>query len=492
MYKTEGMSDGQEYSLDVFDSTAINAAFRLASNIFSYLMPVGTKWFEFEPSAYEDVQNSGIVEWLSKATRITHKEIWRSNFIREMFAALRSVVVFGTGVISVEKVKKELVYMAHHVGDISFQENSKGVIDVVFKDVVYTARQAVQEFGDELPEKIKKAAVNPKEANTKFDFIHAVVPNSDFSSDKIGSKKFRSVYIYKADKVIVKESGFKSNPYSIIRFTIAPGELWGRSPVIELLPEIRMLNRMRHDFIESSELANHPPMITEDDGVIGQPTTEPKGIIYKRAGAEDPHPWNTGANLPLTNEVILGQRSVVEEGMLLNAFQALAGTKNISSAHESEIRRQEGMVVVAPVVGSIQKEGLDPIIVRSLELVDPKKLPPAPERFEFDIIYQGRLAMVMSAIQAEGIEVSLAKWAPYGELGVFDNIDIDKAYRVSALADSVPAELLIPEEKRDAKRAAEKQQTDAAIAAQTGATAAKALKDVSGAVDENSVLSQVV
>lgn len=492
MYRAPENSDGQEYALDVFDSTAINASFRLASNIFSYLMPVGTTWFEFEASDYEDNQNPQIAEWLSKASRITHKEIWRSNFIREMLAAVRSMVVFGTGVLSVERVDKELVYRAYHVGDIAFQENSKGVIDTVFRNVSYTARQAVQEFGeDNLPDKIKEAADKPSQANERFKFIHAVFPAKDFDSRKITSKKFRSTYIYVNDKKIVKEDGFNSNPYFIMRFAIAPGELWGRGPVIEMLPDIRQLNQMQFDFTEASELALHPPMIVDDDGVIGQPVTEPRGIIYKRVGSDDPRPWNTGGNLPITREVLEDKRNVIREGMLLNAFQTLEGTKNISSATESEIRRQEGLVVIAPVVGSVQKEGLDPIIARSLELVPESKLPPAPKEFDFDVVYQGRLAMAMSGIQASAIEINLAAWAPYGELGVFDNIDIDKAYRITALAKSVPAEVLVPVEQVAAKRKEEKDKIDAAQAAQTGETASKALKNLSGPVDPNSALAQV-
>lgn len=491
MFKgTETGGEGQEYSLDIFDSTAIDASFRLTANIFSYLMPVGSKWFEFIASDYQSKLADGIKEWLSKATSIVHSEIWRSNFMREMFAAIRSMVVFGTGVISVEKDKRtgELVYRAYHVGDIAFEENSKGVIDSVFRRIVYTARQAVQEFGEtKVPKKVREAAADPKKANDKFTFIHCVVPNSDFDTKKITSKRFKSVFIFEETKKIVKEEQFDSNPYFIMRFTVAPDELWGRGPVIELLPEIRMLNQMRFDFIESAELSNHPPMIAEDDGVISQPVTGPKDMIYIRAGSAIPVPWNTGANLPLTREVILDQQQLVKDGMFLNIFQTLEGVKNISSATESQIRKQDGMVIVAAVVGAVQKDTLDPIIVRSLALIPDNKLPAAPVRFDIDIVYQGRLAMAMSALQADAIELFLAKWAPYAELGVFDNFDIDEASRISALASSVPAEILIPKDVRDAARAAAADKIEQEQMAETAETASKAIKNVSGAVDESSV-----
>jgi len=494
MYRSRETSEGQEYSIDIFDSTAIDASFRLSANIFSHLMPVGTKWFEFKASDYQDNQESAVTEWLSKATSVTQEEMTRSNFMREMFSAIRSMIVFGTGIISVEKDSKtnELSYRSYHTGDIAFLENSKGDIDTVFRDIYYTARQAVQEFDREsLPAEIVKAAENPTEAQNKFKFIHCVYPNSDFTKKKITSKKFKSAFVYEDKRVIVKEGKFDSNPYLVMRFTKAPGELWGRGPVIELLPEIRMLNQMRFDFIESADLANNPPMIAEDDGVIGQPVTEPKGMIYIRAGASIPVPWNTGANLPLTNEVIINQQQIVKDGMLLNIFQTLEDVRNISSATESQIRKQEGLALVGAVVGAVQKDALDPLISRSLDLIPQTKLPDAPKEFDFDIIYQGRLSMAMSTLQADAIVVWLAQWAPYAELGVLENIDMDHASRISALASGVPAEVLTDADAVKQQREQIKQQQQQAMQLQNAEAGSKAVKNLSGKVDESSPLAQI-
>ena len=494
MYSPPGQSEGSEHTLNIYDFTAIDAGFRLAANIFSYLMPVGSKWFEFIASLYEDNQDSNVKMWLSKATSVTHSEIWRSNFVREMFAAIRSMVVFGTGIISIVKDKdtKELVYRAHHIGDIAFQENSRNIIDTVFRSISYTARHAIQEFGeDKLPKTILDSAKNPAEANKKFEFVHCVCPNADFNSKKITSKKFKSVFIYMADKVNVKEEQFDSNPYFVMRFTVAPGALWGSGPIIELLPEIRMLNQMKFDFNEASELANHPTMIAEDDGVIGQPSTGPRDIVYIRAGSQMPVPWNVGGNLPLTREVIEDQRQVIKDGCFLNIFQTLEGIKNISSATESQIRKQDGLVIVAAVVGATQKDVLDPIIIRSLSLIDPDRLPPAPRKFNLDIVYQGRLAMAMSALQADAIELHMSKWGPYAEIGGLANIKIDQASRMSGLASSVPAEIFMTEDEVAEQNAIAEQERQETLAAENAKNASTALKNAGAPIDETSLAAQL-
>lgn len=494
MYKTTRQDVGQNYSLSIYDSTAIDASFRLTANIFGYLMPVGTDWFQFKAGNYQDSQDNSIIEWLSKATSITHQEIWRSNYMREMFMAIRSMVVFGTGVISVEKDKENdgVQYRAFHIGDIFFEENHRGDIDTVFRRIFYTARQAIQAFGEEnVPEIIKKTAKIPGEVNTQFEFFNMVNPNTDYDSKKIDSKKFSSQFIYKDEQVVVKTEGFNTQPYLVIRFTKAPNEVMGRSPVTENLPEIRMLNKMQQTFIEAAELAVRPPMMMEDDGVIGMPVTDPGGTIYLRAGAQFPQPWNTGANLPLTAELIQNQAQKIKDALLLNAFQTLDGLRNISSATESQIRKQEGQAIIAPVTSAIQKDALDPLILRTLGLMNEKRLPPAPRDFEFDVHYIGRLAMAMSTIQADATELFLAKWAPYAELGVLENIDTDAAARFSAVASGVPAELLVDEDEIAASREKKQQQQDASIQAQTAEQGSKAIKNVSGAVASDSILANL-
>jgi len=72
MYRSAESSGGREYALDIYDSTAIDASFRLAANIMSWLMPVGSKWFEFNAADYEDNIDDNIRMWLSKATGVTY------------------------------------------------------------------------------------------------------------------------------------------------------------------------------------------------------------------------------------------------------------------------------------------------------------------------------------------------------------------------------------------------------------------------------------
>ena len=482
MVRNANQTEALLRTTELYDSTALMAAYRMTSGIFSYLMPVGARWFEFVAQLHELNQNPEMQEWMSTATALTHKEIWRSNFQREMFITIRSMIVFGTGVISVEKVGDEIVFKSHHIGYIFLDDNSRGEIDTVYRQIFYTARQAAQEFGeDNLSKSVKKALTSGK-LEEKSEYVHYVAPNADFDSGKFSSnsKRVKSVYINIQDRVVVKKGGFDELPYFVARFSRAPQEIMGRGPAIEYLPEIKMLNRMKKTFIESSEKAVNPALIVEDDGVVGQPVTGPNGMIYVRAGALDPHPLQTGTNVALNAEIILQQQKVVRDGFFNSLFQTFEGLKNISSATEAQLRKEDDLTIIAPAITSLQKEIFNLIILRVLNLaMKARRIPEPPVSFDFDIVYQGRLALAMSNVQTNAIEATLAKWAPYMQVSqVLENVNFDTAFRMSWLNSGAPAEGLSDFDEMIAKRQETEQLQMAAAQTEVAESASKAYRNV--------------
>jgi hypothetical protein len=494
MVRSANQTEGLLRTVELYDSTAVMAAYRMTSGIFTYLMPVGAKWFEFIAQQH-DLNNQPLMqEWLSTATALTHKEIWRSNFQREMFITIRSMIVFGTGVISVEKIGNEIVFKSHHISSMFFDVNSRGEIDTVYRQIFYTARQAEQEFGrDNLSKSVKKALETNK-LDEKFEFVHCVAPNADFDSSKIGSKSqsVKSVYICIQDRAKVKEGGFNQLPYLTARFSLVSGEIMGRGPAIEYLPEIKMLNRMKKTFLEAAEKAVNPPIMVEDDGVVGQPVTGVGGMIYVRAGAMKPEALNTGTNVQLNAEVIAQQQEVVREGFFYNDFQALAQYRNMTATEVVE-RVEEKIVHIAPAITSLQKEIFSLLITRVLKLlIAAKRIPEPPMDFDFDIVYQGRLALAMSNIQTNAIEATLAKWAPYADrTPVFDNVNFDTSFRTSWLNAGAPAEGLKDPEQMAEEREAAAELQEAAAKAEIAAEASKAYRNVNQAIEEGSLAEQL-
>lgn len=496
MVRNANQTEALLRTTEVYDSTALTAAYRMTSGIFTHLMPVGAMWFEFVAQLHDLNKDPTMQQWLSLARALTHKEIWRSNFQREMFITIRSMIVFGTGVISVEKVGDEIVFKAHHIGFMFFDDNNRGEIDTVYRQIFYTARQAAQEFGRKNLGKDILKALNAGKTDEKFEFVHVVAPNSDFDSSKIGAnvKRVKSAYISIKDKIVVKEGGFDELPYLVARFARAPQEIMGRGPAIELLPEIKMLNRMKKTFIESAEKAVNPPLVVEDDGVVGQPVTSPGGMVYIRSGALEPKALDTGSNVQLNAELIRDQQTIVKDGFFNSLFQTFVGLKNISSATEAQIRKEDDLTIVAPAITSLQKEIFSPLIERVLSLlIKAKRIPDPPITFDFDIVYQGRLALAMSNLQTNAIEATLAKWAPYIQVApILDNVDFDTSFRLSWLNSGAPAEGLKDVDQMAAERKEVKDLQVAAAQAEIADSASKAFKNVATAPEAGSPAEALV
>lgn len=497
MVRNPHMNEGALRTVELFDSTALMSAYRMTSGFVSYFMPVGAQWFEFVPIDPVVAENPIVREWTSKATAITHKEIWRSNFQREMFVTIRSMIVFGTGVISVQKVDGELIFKSHHIGHMFFEENSKGEIDVIYRQIFYNVRQAVQEFEFEsLSETIQKA-FNTGKMEEIFEFVHIVFPNKDFEAKSITSKKIASIYISISDKKQVENKtegkGFNEQPYLVARFSISPGEIMGRGPAIELLPEIKMLNRMKKTFIESSEKAVNPPLVVEDDGVIGQPVTSVNGIINIRSGAKFPEALKTGINVRLNAEILAAQQNVIREGFFNDLFNALAQHRNMTATEVVE-RVEEKIVHLAPAITALQKEIFSPLITRVLNLlIGVKRIPKAPVDTPLDIAYQGRLALAMSNMQTNAIEATLAKWQPYAEITpVFDNVKWNSAFRRSWINAGAPAEDLRDLDEVEAEQAQAKQAAQIAQASEVAETGSKAFRNVNETTQPDSLAGQLV
>lgn len=480
-------------TVDVYDTTAQIASSRMASGIMGNMMPIGLKWFEFSARDTRLNDDFTIKQWCSQATEAVHKVLWESNFIGQMSSTIRSLITFTLGAISVQRIGKRFSFNAYHIRDIFFDRDSNGDIDTEFRRIYYTARQAKQAYKGELGDSIKQALKD--NSQTKFEFVHCIYPNDDYN-EKIGSKKYASRIINVKDRVVVEEGGYTTLPYKIVKYGEMPDGDMGYSPAVEILPTIKMVNEMQKTLIKSAEMVCDPPLIVEDDGVVGQPVRSPGGTITIRSGAFEPKPLKTGSSPQLTREFINDVQQVIRESFLNDVFDSLKYYRKETAAELKQVeiaqRVEEGFVILAPLVATMQRDLLDPLMFDILDKLTEEELPKFPEKFDMKLVYQGRLSLAMSSMQTNAIETVLAKWAVYDEkYQVFDNINVDDSFKLSAINTGVPAKLFKDEKDVMALREARNAPIAAAQQAQIAAEASKAYKNVTTAPQDGSLGSML-
>jgi len=497
---TRKVSGGQKRTQDLFDSTAEESNIQLSAGIYSYMFPSETRAFALQVDKEEVKEIDAVKQFLDTTTGRIHEKLVNSNFREAFFEFLMSLGCFGTACLYVEKGRKvPLYFVCHHTSTICIDINSDGQIDTVYRHFEYNARQAMQEFGDNCPEKIKEAYKDPKHTG-KFKFVHAVFPREERDPEKQGplNMEWASYYVNLDEKQIVSESGYWEMPYFIVRFYKDSFENYGRSPMMKKLPDIKMINRMAKVWIKANEKMCDPPIILPDDGSISQVATQPGGVIYKRAGADDPKWFEYKGNMQQFEQAILRVQTTIFKGFYGDKFDPLIDRQNMT-ATEVMARIDQTIRFLTPIIGRLQSELFNPMIHRIIGILSREQLlpemPPELSEENYSIIYLGRIALALKTLESEGLRKTLTGWSALGEAGItswLDNLDMDKAFRDDARNNGTPATWLKDTDLRDKERQAKQQMQQAQMLAEQLPNVAKAYKQGTAKPEEGSLSEMVV
>jgi hypothetical protein len=139
------------------------------------------------------------------------------------------------------------------------------------------AEMVMDELTDDLPPVLRRS-VEPQE---KLGVVEAVIAEGpDFS--------FAAVLEHASTGAIVLAQGrFATSPYIAFRWLRAPGETYGRSPVMKALPDIRTANKVVELTLKNASIAVAGIWQAEDDGVLNPANIrlQPGTIIPKAVGS---------------------------------------------------------------------------------------------------------------------------------------------------------------------------------------------------------------
>ena len=478
----------------VFDCTAIDANDIFAAGMYGHLC--NGRWLLLK-DRNPDSQDSW---WFGEAGRVLLEELALSNFGQMIHNYFKKLGSIGTACLFLEKGepgKPGLNFREFDISNYYIKENSKGLVDTLYRKFTYTPRQAMQEWPDiDLGPSIRKAFESKKE--DPFDFIHAVFPREERDDSKVDKENmmYASIYLAVKDKKIIEESGYPQLPFMVTRIDKESNEVYGRSIGMKKLPEIKLLNKMVKTVLKAAEKVVDPPLQVPDDGFISPFKTTPGGLMYYKGGSQDRiEPLNTDANIGLGLEMEDKRRETINRAFYVDLFLLLAEKKNMTATEVLE-RVEEKLLLLGPMLGRLQSELFNPLVDRALGiLMMSGKLPPVPEGIEeYEIEYLGKLAIAMRLIEVKAMRDTIGYVAPFMEVNpaVMDNFDDDKITRGISERMGIPSDWLrkIDDVKGIREGRAQQQQQQQALA--MAGEAAKAAPGLSGKVEDSSVLAQML
>lgn len=495
-------TDGEKKTQKVFDSKPMIALERFAAVMDSMLTPRQQKWHNLRTTDETLNRNFEVQDWFYKVNNILYSARYspKANFAGQNSERWTSVGAFGTGSLFTDyQPGVGLRYRCVNLRDTFFLENHQGVIDTVYREFKFTARQAVQQWGEKnMPERIMKAFENPKSHNETFTFVHVVAPRSDFDPTRADArgKPYASYYISVQDRVMVApEGGYTSFPYSISRYVTAPDEVYGRSPAMAALPDIKMLNEMAKTDIRAVHKLIDPPILLHDDGILGggamTVNMRPGGLNVggvNRNGQAMMQPFGTGARVDINEQKMQQRRQSIDDAFLVTLFQILVETPRMT-ATEALIRAQEKGMLLTPTMGRQQSEALGPLIERELDLLAfHGVLPPMPRILreaggEYDIVYDSPMSRMQRAEELVGVQRTMELLAPFAQMDptILDVFDKDQLARLTAEVSGVPTPILRSPDAVEEIRAQRAQAEADAAMVQAAQPIAGAMKDAAQA-----------
>ena len=480
---TKKRSRGDKRMERIFDSSPLQALELLSSSLHGMLTNPSTPWFTLRFKQMNQLDDDEAKLWLEEATDVMYKAFNRSNFQQEIFELYHDLITFGTAAMFIEEDDEDLIkFSTRHIDEVYIAENAKGKIDTIFRKFNMTARALVQKFGDNVSQDV--AAMAKKNPFEEISIIHAVYPRNDFNPKKKDKKNmpFESVYFeYKGGNEL-SVSGFKEFPFVVPRYLKASQEVYGRSPAMTALPDVKMLNEMCKTTIKAAQKQVDPPLLVPDDGFLLPVRTVPGGLNFYRSGTRDRiEPLNIGANNPLGLNMEEQRRDAIRAVFYVNQLMMQQGPQ--MTATEVIQRNEEKMRLLGPVLGRLQSELLKPLIDRVFNiLLRNNQLPPAPEFLsgqDIEIEYVSPLAKAQKSTELQSImraiEIlgSMANVAP-----VFDYVNFDNLVKHLADIVGVPQKILKSQSQVNAERQQAQQQQQEQMQMQQLQQVAKAGGDI--------------
>jgi hypothetical protein len=454
---TRTRSRGDKRTELIFDSSPIQAVELLAASLHGMMTNPSTPWFSLR---YKDQGLDSDDEaklWLESVTDTMYTAFNRSNFQQEIFELYHDLITFGTAAMFIEEDQDDLLkFSTRHINEIYITENDKGRIDTVYRKFKITLRAAFQQFGEKLSEEARNKV--EKDPFDEIDILHAVYPRQDFDPTKKDKKnmEFESVYVEYKNGNELSVGGFMEFPFVVPRYLKASHEIYGRSPAMTALPDVKMLNEMSKTTIKAAQKQVDPPLLVPDDGFLLPVRTVPGGLNFYRSGTRDRiEPLNIGANNPLGLNMEEQRRTAIRNVFYVDQLLLQQGPQ--MTATEVIQRNEEKMRLLGPVLGRLQSELLKPMIDRCFAiLLRNNQFASAPDFLsgqDIEIEYVSPLAKAQKGTELSSItramEIlgSLSNVAP-----VFDYINFDALVKHVADLVGVPQKVLKLQSQVNAER----------------------------------------
>lgn len=505
---TSDRNKGERRHNNIYDSTGTRALRVLAAGMMAGMTSPARPWFRLTTSDPDLDESSAVKQWLADVQRLMLMVFSKGNTYRALHGMYEELGAFGTGASIVLPNFKNVIH--HHpltTGEYAIATDNDGNVTTLYREFDKTVGELVGEYGRDAVSQTVRNLFDRGNLDAWVTIMQAIEPRKDRDPWKRDAKNmaWRSMHFELGGEQgkYLRESGFKTFPAVVPRWAVSGGDIYGNSPGMEALGDIKQLQHEQLRKAQGIDYKTKPPLQAPTSMKNREVETLPGGITFVDAAAP-----NGGirtafdVNLDLSHLLmdIQDVRERIRGSFYADLFLMLAGSDRTNmTATEVAERHEEKLLMLGPVLERLHNELLDPLIEMTFtRMLEAGVVPPPPQELqgmELSVEFVSMLAQAQRAVATNGIDRFVGNLGAVAQFkpDVLDKFDADSWADAYADMLGVDPELIVPSDQVALIRKQRAQaQAQAAQAEQLQAGAAAA-KDLAAAkTDSPSALTNVI
>lgn len=373
---------GAKVSQTIFDGTAPDAADQLAASLLGQLTPPWAQWFgltagELVEHAAGDGDTGELSAEIEGVAAIVQGHFDRSNFQVEIHQAYMDLVVAGTASVQFEEnddgAASAFRFCAVPPYQLYLEENAAGLLDTTFRRYDWPLERIRERFpGVALPAEWTRDGGGPAERT--FGVLEAVVPDGkgryDYRALALGSNGPAATAPAAGEATELRSAGLAQPPFVNFRWSKAAGEVYGRSPVMKILPDIKTANKVVELVLKNASIAVTGMWQADDDGVINPAAIKlvPGTIIPKAVGSAGLQPLQAPGRFDVSSLVLDQLQARIRHALLVDRLAEIEANARMTATEVLE-RVAEMARLLGATYGRLQTELLNPLVGRAVHIL---------------------------------------------------------------------------------------------------------------------------
>lgn len=350
----------------LYDGTAMDAIEQLSASLLGHLTPPWTQWFGFKPGPdLSEAEAASLAPVLEESARIIQSHFDRSNFTVEMHQCFLDLVVGGTAAIQFEEAEpgafSAFRFSSVALSDIILEEGENGFLDGSFRQMKLTLAQIKDRYPQaDIPADVVREG--ERDAQARFTVLESILPEG-------GICAYTALLLENGTPVELAAGAFNVSPCIAFRWMKSPGEIYGRSPVMKALPDIKTANKVVELILKNASIAVTGIWQADDDGVLNPANIElvPGAIIPKAVGSDGLRPLEMPAKFDVSQIILNDLRARIRHALLIDKLGPIDGRR--MTATEVLERASEMALLLGATYGRLQSELLTPMIRRAYAIL---------------------------------------------------------------------------------------------------------------------------